>query len=81
MTTMKGISVARGDYRIVWNGGEYADVHARGLGAIETINMKRNGEIPTMSRQALRDAVDQESKSDWDAIAAEMRAYPTAGAR
>lgn len=82
MSTMKKISVARGDYRITWAGGEYADVHAPGLGAIETINMMNDdGAIPEMSREALRAAVDAESREDWDAIAAEMRSYPTAGAR
>lgn len=82
MSAMKKISVARGDYRITWDGGLYADVHAPGLGEIEAINMAGpDGKIPPMSREALRQAVDQESREGWDATAAEMRAYPTAGAR
>lgn len=84
MNTMKKMSVARGDYRITWDGGDYADVHAPGLGEIETINMVANyetGQTHPFTRESLRDAVDAEDRASWDATVAEMRAYPTAGAR
>ena len=76
------ITMMRGPFRVTWHGGEYADVTAPGMGAIETINMpRRDGSIPEMTREALRAAVDAEDVAAWRDTAAEMRRYPVAGAR
>ena len=84
MNTMtKTIALMRGPYRIVWHGGEYAEVHAPGFDyAIEVINMTRaDGTLPEMSREVLRAEVDDEDTDSWDATVAEMRRFPMAGAR
>ena len=77
------IALQRGQYRIVWHGGEYAEVYAPGFDyAIEVINMTRaDGTLPEMSREVLRAEVDDEGTDSWDATVAEMRRFPVAGAR
>ena len=77
------IALQRGTYRIIWHGGEYAEVYAPGFDyAIEVINMTRaDGTLPEMSREVLRAEVDDEDTDSWDATVAEMRWFPVAGAR
>lgn len=76
------ITLRRGPFRVVWYGGEYADVTAPGLGAIDTVNMTGpDGTIPAMSREALRAAIDDDDVATWRETAAEMRRFPVAGAR
>ena len=77
------IALQRGQYRIVWHGGEYAEVYAPGFDyAIEVINMTRaDGTLPEMSREVLRAEVDDECTDSWDATVAELRRFPVAGAR
>ena len=77
------LAMRRGPYRIVWHGGEYAEVHAPGFDyAIEVINMTRpDGTLPEMSREVLRAEVDDEDTDSWDATVSEMRRFPVAGAR
>lgn len=81
-TKTSTLALQRGPFRVVWHGGEYADVTAPGLGAIDTINMTRpDGTIPAMSREALRAAIDDDDVATWRETAREMRRYPVAGAR
>lgn len=76
------IALQRGPFRVVWYGGEYADVTAPGLGAIDTINMTRpDGTIPAMSRDTLRGAITDQDVTVWHDTAREMRRFPVAGAR
>ena len=83
MTMTNKITMMRGPFRIVWHGGEYAEVYTPGFDyAIEVINMTRaDGTLPEMSREALREEVDAEDVAAWRDTAAEMRRYPMAGAR
>lgn len=75
------LTLQRGPFRVVWYGGEYADVTAPGLGAIDTVNMTGpDGAIPAMSREALRSAIDDDDVATWRETAREMRRFPVAGA-
>ena len=77
------LAMRRGPYRIVWHGGEYAEVHAPGFDyAIEVINMTRpDGTIPEMSRDTLRAAITDQDVATWRTTADEMRRFPVGGAR
>lgn len=77
------LALQRGPFRVVWHGGEYADVFAPGFDyAIDAINMTRaDGTIPAMSRGALRSAIDDDDVATWREAAREMRRFPVAGAR
>lgn len=81
-TPTKSVAVQRGPYRIAWHGGEYADVTARGIGVIDTLNMTRpDGTIPDMSRDTLRAAIAPEDVASWRETVREMRRFPIGGIR
>ena len=77
------IALQRGPFRVVWHGGEYAEVYAPGFDyAIEVVNMTRpDGTIPAMSRDTLRGAIDDQDVTVWHDTARELRRFPVAGAR
>lgn len=80
---MSKLTVKRGRYRIVWHGGEYAEVmHPAFDYAVEVINMTlADGSLPPMTREVLRAEVDEASLAEWDQTVNEMLRYPAAGVR